>query len=74
MKRSKDMQEALDGLTKSLFGKSNTEAMAQQICIACKAPVTPESFRDQISAKEYGISGLCQGCQDIAFAPPEDEE
>ena len=31
-------------------------------------------FKDKLSIKEYFISGLCQSCQDIAFAPPEDED
>jgi len=32
-------------------------------------------FRDELSAKEYYISGLCQDCQDEIFQPhPEDDE
>ena len=26
-------------------------------------------FRDELSAKEFKISGMCQKCQDEAFAP-----
>lgn len=29
-------------------------------------------FRDQLSAREYLISGLCQECQDRTFTCPED--
>ena len=29
-------------------------------------------FRDSLSIKEYFISGLCQKCQDIGFAPPNE--
>jgi hypothetical protein len=29
-------------------------------------------FKDEISAVEYGISGMCQACQDVAFAPTEE--
>lgn len=33
------------------------------------------AFRNELSAKEYYISGLCQSCQDSIFtASPEDEE
>lgn len=33
----------------------------------------PFAFRDELSAKEHGISGMCQACQDEHFAPyPED--
>ena len=29
--------------------------------------VRPESFRDALSRKEFGISGMCQKCQDETF-------
>jgi hypothetical protein len=32
------------------------------------------AFKDKRSTKEYHISGLCQKCQDVAFAPPKGEE
>ena len=31
-------------------------------------------FRDPLSAREYGISGLCQPCQDDVFKEPADGE
>ena len=31
----------------------------------CKKPIT--EFRDEISEKEYNISGVCQECQDSVF-------
>jgi len=34
-------------------------------CPCCKGIITP--FRNTISLKEYGISGLCQSCQDSVF-------
>lgn len=36
----------------------------------CGKPVT--GFRDAISAKEYGISRLCQDCQDAFFGTEDD--
>ena len=43
------------------------------VCTFCAVPLT--EFRDEISKKEYSISGMCQTCQDKAFAPfDEDEE
>lgn len=37
------------------------------------SPLKP--FRDELSIKEYGISGMCQRCQDKTFAPkhPDDD-
>lgn len=29
--------------------------------------VRPETFRDELSRKEFGISGMCQKCQDETF-------
>ena len=34
-------------------------------CPLCSAEVT--ELRDELSLREYGISGLCQKCQDSAF-------
>ncbi len=33
-------------------------------CGSCSIEIDPDSFRDELSRKEYGISGLCQACQD----------
>ena len=45
------------------------EALVGKKCIAaplgCGGPAT--SFKDDISAKEYRISGFCQKCQDNFF-------
>ena len=40
--------------------------------IGCGQPVG--EFRDALSAKEYRISGLCQGCQDKFFGTGEEEK
>ena len=47
-------------------------AMANQQCVVCGCHAG--WFKDDISAKEYTISGLCQSCQDEAFAPYDEEE
>lgn len=31
------------------------------------------AFRDDLSRREYRISGLCQECQDSVFTEPEEE-
>ncbi len=76
IKRSPAMQSALDDLSKAAFGTSNSEAISSSICINCKKPVNPETdFTDEVSKREYGISGLCQACQDEFFACfDEDDE
>lgn len=36
-------------------------------CPSCKKDIDPSTFRDSLSRREYGISGLCQECQDEVF-------
>jgi len=38
-------------------------------CPFCKSEVEPDSFKNEISRREYRISGLCQDCQDKTFEP-----
>jgi len=42
------------------------------VCTYCA--ITLDDFRDEISAKEYSISGMCQTCQDKTFGLPEPED
>lgn len=42
-------------------------------CWVCDGPST--EFRDALSKREHGMSGMCQSCQDIMYEPtPEPEE
>ena len=43
-------------------------------CATCKALINNEDFHDDLSRREYGISGMCQKCQDIVFNASEDDE
>jgi hypothetical protein len=51
------------GMLESLFGR--TTAIDKGICVSCHQPVG--QFKDNLSYREYGISGLCQACQDKVF-------
>jgi|SaaInlStandDraft_2_1057019.scaffolds.fasta_scaffold638762_1 hypothetical protein len=37
------------------------------LCPFCSDAVKDEDFKDALSRKEFNISGMCQGCQDIFF-------
>jgi len=48
------------------------------LCPFCNQPIRVDEFKDELSIKEYKISGLCQRCQDGFFGeggilgiPPE---
>ena len=67
MTKSIEMEEYLHTLQ-----PTRSTAMANQQCVVCGGGAM--EFKDDISAKEYTISGLCQECQDEAFAPYDEEE
>lgn len=48
------------------FGKY-VEDVENNLCPFCRAIVLEIEFRDEISRKEFKISGLCQKCQDKTF-------
>jgi hypothetical protein len=48
-----------------LYGRSRTLSLAGNECVKCGE--FNLEFRDEISRREYGISALCQCCQDGIF-------
>lgn len=44
------------------------------ICPFCHSKVDIKDFRDELSLKEYTISGLCQKCQDETFSNSDEDE
>ena len=65
MRRAKPLQEFLDKVSEESFGKSLSDCEKEKICVFCHKPVG--EFKDALSQKEFGISGLCQKCQDGIF-------
>ena len=52
-----------------------TEEMAlveNRQCPLCQAHINVNDFKDELSVKEFIISGMCQKCQDKIFAEPEE--
>ena len=48
------------------FGRQ-VDLRSQCKCPFCCMDVVLEEFRDDLSLREYKISGLCQSCQDSMF-------
>jgi len=48
------------------FGKE-VEAVEHGFCPICNNPVSITDFKDDLSKKEYKISGLCFHCQNEMF-------
>jgi hypothetical protein len=63
--KSPEMVKFLDGLSGSMFGRSLSDSLASRKCVSCGKPAL--HFEDKLSLKEYGISGLCQSCQNTVF-------
>ena len=64
--KTAEMENYLNDMTKELFGRSRKVAMDNQTCVICDGDAN--HFTDELSRKEYGISGMCQTCQDKTFA------
>lgn len=40
-------------------------------CPTCGTPVTRDDLVDDLSKKEFDISGMCQKCQNLVFGKPK---
>lgn len=67
----KDNRTKREMLIGAGFEKEVRRAMLG-LCPFCNTPVTVEDFKDELSRKEFSISGMCQACQDEFFVNPEE--
>lgn len=63
--KSPAMVRALDEISLATFGRSRSVAKAGESCVSCGGRA--DKFTDECSKREFGISGLCQKCQDSIF-------
>ena len=56
---------SIDNLLNHMSGTNRIEQIKSNNCTWCKGDAS--SFRDELSKKEYTISGFCQKCQDEVF-------
>ena len=66
------LENLKEEIAQTLFGRSRTIAMNGGQCVTCGE--FNLEFRDKLSRKEYGISGMCQCCQDSVFGNPEEKD
>jgi len=50
-----------------LTNGKHSETIEKSMCNGCGDAVLQESFKNEISKREYQISGFCQKCQDSVF-------
>ena len=70
--KSPAVEQALEHLSQQTYGNSRTKSFAEHTCVKCGK--LADKFSDELSAKEYKISGLCQECQDEFFEQDAVEE
>ena len=65
----------LDDVLTSFTGKNRRQVVRDGLCMCCDSTGNiATSFSDDISRKEYAISGLCQSCQDDVFGSSDEPE
>ena len=57
----------LESVISAITGVDRREAITSKTCPCCGSAVTLDSFKDELSLKEFHISGMCQTCQDSVF-------
>lgn len=62
-KKAPEIEKLIDATNPS--GRKRVDSIKQDICTWCGKPAV--EFRDELSRKEYTISGFCQECQDKTF-------
>ena len=65
----------IDNFIFSMMGRDRTATIAAGECVTCDAKGNnAKSFSDDLSRKEYQISGMCQKCQDDFYGGGDDDE
>ncbi len=62
--------DGINALAKMFTGKDREIIIRTNKCMTCDEDA--KEFRDDLSRKEYTISGMCQNCQDTTFNPEEE--
>jgi len=67
-KKSNSMNEFLEDIIFNVFDVSRKASIVGDVCVMCKGDAS--AFTDELSEKEFTISGMCQTCQDEIFEDP----
>jgi len=69
MAKATEKSQGIENFLTSIIGQPRQVSISQDRCvpspIGCGGEAT--EFRDEISRREFSISGLCQKCQDAFF-------
>ncbi len=62
-----DKVPEIDEMIQEVFGIDRVKSIKENKCVFCGRDAT--EFRDELSKKEFSISGICQSCQDSIWLP-----
>jgi len=62
----------IEALLTLISGKDRCKTIRANKCTMCDGDAN--TFRDELSRKEYAISGMCQKCQDKVFKPDTEKK
>ena len=60
---------AIEAVLTTFTGRDRPTCIKNAVCVYCDGAAN--IFRDDLSAQEYAISGMCQECQDSVFGEDE---
>lgn len=63
-KKSPEIERILEEIS-GIIGTPRSVAFENKTCVMCFGDAS--AFKDAVSEKEYGLSGMCQKCQDKFF-------
>lgn len=71
MKSKKQIAEEFSQKPAALVFPGVPKQIEKGICPLCGEEINVKDFRDELSKKEYEISGVCQKCQDAIWGNPQ---
>ena len=64
-KKAEEIEMLLDAISVPMSGLTRLNAIRNGQCATCGEAAN--EFRNELSEREYNISGMCQACQDDIF-------
>lgn len=65
--------EMNENIMRQMGFNKEMDNVKNNICPCCNTPVNQDEFKDELSKREFKISGLCQKCQDEVFGAEEED-
>ena len=65
MSQAAEKHSSVESAIAALTGKNRRSYIGANMCMTCDGEA--REFRDELSHREYTISGMCQTCQDSFF-------